>query len=368
MKKILIVNTVGLSHDGITSIILSYLKEMNLDGLDIYIAGTIKIDNFVRKQLADIGCTIVEFPNRKTETLKYALNLIKFIRKEHIDVVHAHGNSTTLAIEMFSAWLGGCKKRIAHSHNTTCQQMRLNKILRPIFNIFYTDALACGKDAGKWLFGNKPFFILTNGRNIDSYSFNKNKRTEIREMLGITDELAIGHVGGFVEQKNHKFVIKIFREIKKSVSNSKLILIGDGPLKREIESEANDLDAIFTGAIENVADYLCAMDGVIFPSFFEGLPLAAIEWQINGLPCLISDTITEECILTDQVERISLDEKADIWSSKIIEMVRKNDRAKSSVTAMKTLKESEYNIKKGAHKLRIIYFSKKFSDYCRMEK
>lgn len=154
-RRILIISTVGLIYDGITSVIVSYLKAMNREGLDIYIVGTIDVKDSIRNQIEAMGCKVIELPNRRSNPMNYFFQLSKFVRKKKIDVVHAHGNSGTLAIEMVAAWLGGCKKRIAHSHNTKCDQVKADKLLRPIFNIFYTDALACGSEAGRWLLEEK---------------------------------------------------------------------------------------------------------------------------------------------------------------------------------------------------------------------
>ena len=115
-KKVIIVSTVGLIYDGITSVILSYLQAMNLSKLDIYVVSTMKCEQSIKKSILDLGCHIVELPSRKTETLKYAVQLTKFIRLHKIEVIHAHGNSATLTVEMLAGLLGGCKKRIAHGH------------------------------------------------------------------------------------------------------------------------------------------------------------------------------------------------------------------------------------------------------------
>ncbi|MFR5484960.1 MAG: hypothetical protein ACLTHX_11915 [Blautia massiliensis (ex Durand et al. 2017)] len=112
-KKIIIVSTVGLMYDGITSVIMSYLQAMNLEKFDIYVVSTIKSDNTIKKTILDLGCHVIELPSRKTETLKYLLCLIKCIRTNQIEVLHAHGNSATLAIEMLAGWAGGCKKNCA---------------------------------------------------------------------------------------------------------------------------------------------------------------------------------------------------------------------------------------------------------------
>lgn len=355
IKKILIVSTIGLIYDGITSVILAYLQEMNQNGLDIYVAGTIDVKPNIRKKLEDTGCTVVDFPNRRSDTFQYFIYMTKFIKENDIEVIHAHGNSATLTIEMTAAWLGGCKKRIAHSHNTICDKIRIDKLLRPVFYVFYTDALACGTAAGKWLFGNRQFDILVNGRNPEKYKFRQQKREELRRELNIGDNIAIGHVGGFFEQKNHSFLVEIYREIKKMKPDCKLFMIGDGPLKSEIEKQSQGLDVVFTGSIDNVNDYLNAMDVMVLPSLFEGLPLVTIEWQINGLPAVVSEAVTGECKLTDSIEFLSLDALAQKWAEVIINSVNFKERQKNADSAYESIRKSRFNIKNNVEKLERMY-------------
>lgn len=357
IKKVLVISTVGLIYDGITSVIISYLKAMDFSGLDIYVAGTMKVEPSIRRQLEDIGCRIVEFPNRQTETITYIRKLVKFIRKNNIEVVHAHGNSGTLVVEMLAAWLGGCKKRIAHSHNTRCNQVRTDKLLRPFFNIFYTDALACGNDAGKWLFGDKTFKVLKNGRDIKMYYFNQEMRNRIRKEYNLGSSLTIGHVGGFFEQKNHRFLSEIYHEIVRLQSDVKLFMIGDGPLKAEIEHLCKDIhdNVIFTGSTDRVPDLLQAMDGMILPSLFEGLPLVAIEWQINGLPCIVSTNITRECAVTNQIHFLPLEISAEEWAYQIVTFAKQNNRLQSAEVAAVKVSLNGFDIHDAAEKLKEIY-------------
>lgn len=354
MKKIAIISTVGLKYDGITSVIVSYLEAMDLSGLEVYVIATNVCEPEIQTKLIQLGCHIVQLPSRTSHPVMYFIELSKFIYKNQIEVVHGHGNSATLAIEMGAAWLGGCKCRIAHSHNTKCDQVYVDKILRPIFNCMYTEAFACSKEAGKWLFKDKDFFVLTNGRDINKYKFNKITRTAVRNKLGIDKEICIGHVGGFYEQKNHAFLIEIFREIKKIENNVKFFLIGDGPLKNQIEQKGYGLDINFTGNIDNVCDYLNAMDGMLLPSFFEGLPLVSIEWQINGLPCILSDKITKECSLAKNIKYMSLDNPHK-WAVEILDLVKCSDREKQSVEACNIIEDTKFNIKKEAQTLKMIY-------------
>ena len=357
MKRILIISTVGLIYDGITSIITSYLEAMDLSNLDVRVVGTIKVEPSIKKKIERCGCKIVGLPDRRKETLKYFLALWEYIRKEKIEVIHAHGNSGTLAVEMLAGYLGRAKKRIAHSHNTNCEQIKTDRILRPLFNILYTDALACGEEAGKWLFGNRPFRILTNGRDVEKYKFNLVMRDKMRKQYGLIDEFVIGHVGGFYRQKNHVFLIEIFREVLKQKPDAMLFLIGDGPMKESIEKSAEDIkrNIVFVGITDHVEDYLNMMDAMVLPSLFEGLPLVVIEWQINGLPCLISDVVTKDCEQTDMVYWLSLMESSQKWASVICEIVDISNRKKLGIIGNRVIANSIYNIKFSADNLKKIY-------------
>lgn len=355
--KVLIISTVGLIYDGITSVIVSCLEAMERDGLDIYVAATGDSQENIRRRIEAMGCTIVDFPDRRKHTLAYALALTRWIRRNRIQAVHAHGNSGTLAIEMCAAWLGGCRKRIAHSHNTRCDQVKADKLLRPVFNRFYTDALACGDAAGRWLFGDRPFTVLINGRDTALFAYDADKRRAMREELQLGDALTIGHVGGFFEQKNHRFLMDIYRAILRREPDAKLFCIGDGPLRGEIEEAAADMGngVIFTGTTDRVADYLQAMDGMLLPSLFEGLPLVAVEWQINGLPCLMADTVTAECALTDTAAFLSLTDSSDVWAEKIIAMARGNDRAASAAKGAEQVRAAGFDVRDSARMLKALY-------------
>lgn len=359
MKKVIIVSTVGLIYDGITNIMLSYIKAMNKNGIDLYVASTIRAEDGIVEQLKNSGCRVIDFPSRKEKTLEYFWKLTEFIRKNKIDVIHAHGNSATLTIEMAAGWLGGCKKRIAHSHNTKCDQVKVDKLLRPLFYLLYTDAVACGEEAGHWLFENRQFTVLKNGRNINDFLYNEKIRKLMRERLQLDDKIVIGHVGGFFEQKNHKFLIDIFREIIKIEPNARLLLLRAGPLKSKIEDLSRDLSGKvnFLGTTSHVGDYLQAMDGMLLPSLFEGLPLVAIEWQINGLPCLFADTVPKDCGLMPNVEFLSLNESPKMWAFELLNLIRNNSRVKYSKMAINVIEDAGFDIKNNAEQLREIYLS-----------
>lgn len=359
--KILIVSTVGLIYDGITSVIREYIKAINCEGLELYIADTIRTEETVRRELESEGCTLVPLPSRRSATTAYFLKLARFIKREKIDIVHAHGNSATLTIELLAAWIGGCKRRIAHSHNTRCDQVRADRLLRPLFRRLYTDAVACGMEAGKWLFENKPFTVMNNGRDLELFGFQEQIRSAVRKEYGIGSRLAVGHVGGFVAQKNHAFLLEIYEALLLQKPDVCLFMIGDGSERAEIEAKAKALGIWerihFTGNTDRIPALLQAMDVMVLPSLFEGLPLVSIEWQAAGLPCVLSDRITKECAVTDLVEFASLEEDADAWAKHIIRIASRKARQEQSENACIKIRQSGFDIRDNAAALRKLYLN-----------
>ena len=360
--KVLTVTTTGfLRKEGISTVIYDYYKRLDSLKFELHVVVSGEYSSELIQQFVNIGVKIRCLPSRKKSALKYYEKFAKLCKKERYDVIYIHGSSSLMFLELWIAKHYDCKKRISHSHNTTCNHKLLDKIFRPAFYRGITQAVACGNDAGVWLYGNRNFIILNNGRDPEKYKFNSTIRNRIRKELGIDkDCLALGHVGSFNEQKNHEFLIKIFKELISIKQNSKLFLIGDGKGKNEIIQYVNSLglqkNVVFTGNINNVEDYLQAMDVMALPSLYEGLPLVVIEWQMSGLPCILSDKITKECVFTDNVYYMSLTNSAHQWAKKIA-MIQNNDREKDSKVAVDNASRSGFDINAEVIKLNTIFSS-----------
>jgi len=357
--KILQIPTGGLFSDGILSCIVEYMTAMDKSGMDIQVLATNNPEKSVVEKVENSGCRVVSIPYRKNNIVKYFFALYRYILKEKIDVVHVHGSSAIMSIELVAAWLAGCKVRIAHSHNTTCENQKADKILRPVFNRNYTTAFACGQDAGRWMFGKRKFTIIPNGRNLKKYEYDSKKRIEYRNKLGIpSDTLVIGHVGRFNRQKNHEYLVHVFGEVYKKKRNSYLVLIGTGEKVGEIKNLVKELElennVIFTGVIENVSDYLSAFDIMLLPSLYEGLPLVVIEWQIAGLPCIVSDTVTKECAITSLVKFESIKKEPEVWANEVVNLILQ-DRNDGKEVIFNEIKTAGYDIESGAEKLKKLY-------------
>lgn len=357
--KILQIPTGGLFSDGILSCIVEYMTAMDKSGMDIRVLATSNSDESIVQKVEKSGCKVVSIPYRKKNTVKYFFELRRYIAKEKIDIVHVHGSSAIMSIELLAAKLAGCKVRIAHSHNTTCENKKADKILRLLFDKLYTESFACGQEAGKWMFGTKSFTVIPNGRSLQKYEYNLDKRVQYRKKLNVPkDAFIIGHVGRFNAQKNHEYLIQIFAEVYKKKQNAYLVLVGTGDTvdktKRQVLELGLESQVVFTGAIDNVSNYLSAFDAMLLPSLYEGLPLVVIEWQISGLPCLISDTITKECAITSLVKFESIEASPAVWAGDI-EAIKIEDRNVNKDKIFREVKAAGYDIKEDAARLKTVY-------------
>ena len=153
-------------------------------------------------------------------------------------------------------------------------------------------------------------------------------------------------------------MIQIFDELYKKAKNAYLVLIGTGATLDEIKKKVVELGlenrVIFTGAVDNVSDYLSVFDVMLLPSLYEGLPLVVIEWQISGLPCIISDSITKECAITSLVKFESIKESPTVWVDDI-EKLTIQDRSGNKDKIFNEIKAAGYDIQTGAGKLKKIY-------------
>lgn len=364
--KILLISTVKTGKDGITNVIFNYLRAIDTNQIEFNYLSINQPELSYINELEKRKCKLYVVPRSGLKIISYIMQLRHIIASNKYDVVHIHTNSHTVVLELLAAKMGGCKKRIVHSHNTTCNSVSIHRLLTPLFNALYTDAFACGKEAGRWMFNERPFLVINNGVDTNLYAFKGEVRSIVRKKLGIQEnEILLGHVGAFNEAKNQEFLIRIFHVLYNRHPEYKLLLIGDGFLRTRIERQVIDYklssNVIFSGNIDNVYDYLNAIDLIIMPSLFEGLPLTLIEQQANGLHCIVANTITKEADKTGNLKFVSLQESYEHWANVIEDYPKEKDRTTTSQQAILKIKEKGYSIQEEAQKLTNYYHSVKDS-------
>ena len=171
------------------------------------------------------------------------------------------------------------------------------------------------------MFGKHKFQIMNNAIDAKKFIYNEEVRKQKRAELGVEDKFVIGHVGRFNLQKNHEFLVKRFADFAKTNEDAVLVLIGNGELQEKIKEMAKEYGietkVKFLGLREDIPQLLQAMDLFLFPSLFEGLPVTLVEAQAAGLPCVISDMITDEIMIIDQISKVSLSGNTSLWNQEI---------------------------------------------------
>lgn len=358
--KVLHILTGGLRVEGITSTQLSFFQYINTENFQIDVAAVHRNSQEMIREYQKAGCRVIEFSDRTDKTAMYFFELLRCMRKNQYDIVHVHGSSALMSVELLAAKLAGVPVRIAHSRNTKADNTKMDKLLRPLFNHLYTDGIACGEDAGKWLLGERKFTVLHNGKDFSKFRYDAQKREEERKKYDFGNNTVIGHVGAFNQQKNQVYLIDVFAEFLKLHDNAVLYLIGDGATRLTVLEHAQKLGIedkiMFAGNVRNVPDCLQAMDIMVFPSKYEGLPNVVLEWQAEGLPCLISDKITKECAPSDLVEFASIEDDPKVWANKMERLLGKfTDREAQARRGTQALKENGFDIVDATRKLENIY-------------
>lgn len=222
---------------------------------------------------------------------------------------------------------------ITHAHTTKYSDNPKNALRNRIMclglNNTATDLFACSKAAGEFYYGkeavnSRKVKIIPNAINLEKYKFNEAVRNRVRKKLNIEDKFVIGHIGRMAPQKNQIFLLKVFAGIKKEKENAVLLMIGDGPLRAEIEEEILNLNlkdsVILLGVRNDVPQLLMAMDLFVLPSLFEGLGIAAVEAQATGLTCILSDVVPKE-VNCGICEFIGLGQEIGIWDEHIMKKI-----------------------------------------------
>ncbi len=348
---------------GVETVVMNYYKNINITNIQFDFICDEDSTNIPYDEIKKLGGKVILIPPYQ-KVFRYHKELKRVLKEGNYKIVHSHINT----LSVFSLWAAKSAKvpiRIAHNHSTTnkkeWKKNLLKIILRPFVKLYATDYMACTEHAGRWMFGNKQFdkgnvFILNNAIDIEKFKYNKEIRENIRKKLNIDKEtVVIGHIGRFVEQKNHRFLIDIFDELHKEKKNTILLLIGQGPLMNEIREKVKKLnleDVVkFLGQRENANELYQAMDLFVFPSLYEGLGIVMIEAQCSGLPCIVSTEVPQIAKVSNNIKFIDLDENRNVWTNVIKSYINKLDRNVN----LNKIKECGYDIKMEVNKLETKY-------------
>jgi glycosyltransferase involved in cell wall biosynthesis len=349
--KVLAIVNASFGYDGISNVATNYYLYQDKSAVEMDLLTINPVNEELESEIKKNNNKVFVLPFRNRNPLKYIIELKKIIKENDYDIVYVHGNSATMVVELISAKMAGCKVRVAHSHNTQCNHMKINKILMPLFSLLYTDCCACSPEAGEFLFGDKECFVVNNGLYVPKYEFSKETRDRIRAQLGVESKFVFGHIGRFAFQKNQEFLIYVLKAVVEKGEDAVLLLVGEGENIDMVKSIAEDLNladrVIFYGTTDYVNEVVQAMDCFVFPSRFEGLGIVAIEAQASGLSCVASTEVPTKIKIHDKTTFLSLDADATEWASAVIERKSAVSERQNNIkeTRLK-LEEAKFDIEK----------------------
>ena len=346
---------------GVESVIMNYYRAMNRGKIQFDFICDEDSTNIPYEEIKSLGGKVILIPPYQ-KLFKYQKVLKKILREGNYKIVHSHINALSV-FPLRIAKKVGVPIRIAHSHSTTnkkeWKKNFFKSILKPFSKVYATNYFCCTEHAGRWLFGNKKFengeiYILNNAINLEKFIYNEKIRENKRAELKIDkDTIVLGHIGRFVEQKNHKFLINIFNEVHKKNINTKLILVGQGPLKKEIEQQIKQLNiedyVLMLGQRADVNEIYQAFDIFLFPSLYEGLGMVAIEAQAAGNLCIVSTEIPKVAKVTKKMEFLDLSSPNQRWVDCILSAI--DNIGEKSDISIDEFVNAGYDIKQESIKL-----------------
>ena len=344
-KNILIGYVTTFTGGGVNIYIKNVIKALNTENVSIDVL-TNKYTDELKQAEKELGIHIIVI-DRLTRPLKRYRETQKIVRNKKYDIIYFNISETFNSICNIAARKNSDAVIITHSHNSSNDApvwwrrklaRFLNTVCRPIVQKNSDYYYACSEVAGEWIFGKKgvadkkKFRIIKNTVDVKKFSFSEENRSKIRKQYGIAKEtLAVGFVGNLLYQKNPLFLVDIFTELNAIVREMQFFIIGEGELREQlthrVEKNGIQEKVHFTGSVNNVYEYMSALDGFILPSFFEGLPIVGVEAQVNGLEAFFSDRITKEIRISNKAHFISLEESAKKWAELIAAQLQNIDRS-----------------------------------------
>ena len=354
--RILYVNGGLMDRGGVASVMMSYFLRIDpkVVHIDFVVHGNGVGDR--DEEILHRGSKIFKVPPKSKDFGGNYRGLKKIMSEGKYDIVHAHADSGN-ALILKIAKECGIKVRISHSHNTNFTITNQFRILLNYFQMkqiskYATHKWACSVAAGEWLYGlQSRFEVIPNAIELSKFKFDSAMRDKLRIEYGLMGKRVIGHIGRFDYQKNQLFLIDAFAKAAEKDETLRLILIGDGKDRTEIENAIKksfiEDKVILMGQRSDVYSLLNIMDIFVLPSKFEGFPVVTIEAQANGLHCLCSDIITRETNLTGNNKYLPLEKS--IWTNELLKVYKRDE------SMMDKIIEQGYEIINASQKLQERY-------------
>ena len=347
----------NLSVGGVESFIMSVYRRIDRDKIQFdFIVHNLENDAY-REEIESLGGRIFILDRLNfLNPLKYIRDLDKILEDhKEISILHCHFRGTE-AIILKEAKKHGLMT-ISHNHGAQ-NYSKVKSFIRRIFKkdvLKYSDIkLACSDKAGTDFYGRGSYKKINNGIDLEKYKFDEEVRQKTRRELKLEENYVLINVGSLSDIKNQDFLIRLMPDLLEKTPDIRLLLVGDGPLKSDLENLCKDLkvsdQVIFLGNSDRVNELLMAADIFLFPSKREGLGISAIEAQASGLVSLLSTNVPREAGISERARFIDLNR--DKWTYEIL-----NNKGSIRKNVIEDIRKKGYDIETSVSELSRIYFN-----------
>ena len=319
----------GMNAGGAETFLMKIYRELDRNEFQIDFA--VALEGVYDEEIRNLGGNIYRITSKSENIWKNFFDIVHLVKKYNYKSVLRVSQNSLSAFELLAGKVGGAKILAFRSSNSSTvagnkKELIIHKMCKWMPILFANVRFAPSTDAAEYMFGKGCIaygrdFLLRNGIDVKEYHYDEKARQRIRKELKLSNAFVVGHIGRFNQQKNHLFLLEVFSKIKCCNENAMLVLCGTGEKEKEIKRKVYEMNleksVIFTGVRFDIPQVLSAMDVLVFPSLYEGMPNAIIEAQATGLPCIISDHITKEVKVTDLVKFMPLENPGE-WAKAAI--------------------------------------------------
>lgn len=366
MKKVRLVlfeDTFGVG--GIETFLMQICERIDQNIFDVTLVMASKLTNKYDCALKEHGIRVVPLLGGKelNPLKRFSKALPRFwrlLKDLPVDIIHFNISDGVDLAYVFLAKLRGVRVRIVHSHNSRVNakwKLIAHRVCKALFHNSANYYFACSTEAALWLvpraiFDSGDYQLIMNGIDFNSFRFDEKTRRKVREERRWNGHMVVANVARFNAQKNHMFLIDVFRRIRDVRDDALLVLVGDGALKSSVMSHVRDIgladSVIFIGESDQVPQLMQGFDVMVLPSLYEGLPYTVVEAQASSLPSVISDVVTDMVVFSDLVKKISLNESKEKWAKTVVAMASHN-------RAQDYPMDSRFDISKVVERLQNLY-------------
>lgn len=335
MKRVLCI-TANMNTGGAETFLMKIYRNIDRSKYQLDFCINVKEKCFYEDEILALGGKIYRIPSKSENLQEFRRQLSAVVRENQYQYVLRITSSAMGLMDLKIAKKAGAKVCCARSSNSSdgngIKTRAVHFLGRLLYAKYVDVAIAPSDLAAQYTFGKKMYadgnvHILHNAVDLDYYKYSEEEKNRVRKEFSIAPDVKVlGHIGRFMQQKNHLFLLDVFHEVYKQNRNTVLLLVGDGELKESVKQKAAALglldSVIFTGVRKDIPALLSAMDVFVFPSLYEGMPNTVIEAQATGLPCIIADTITRGVKLISSVKFLSLSDSAVRWAEAVLDSLK----------------------------------------------